>query len=64
MNQEKTNSWDKIGMLIVLCAWWPAYGQKTMTPYPKMAPLGQYLMERNAEITLARSAAPAKRNLL
>jgi hypothetical protein len=27
--------------------------------YPKMAPLGQYLMNRDAEITLAQSAAPA-----
>jgi len=27
-------------------------------PYPKMAPIGQYLMEKNAEIQLARSAAP------
>lgn len=27
-------------------------------PYPTMAPLDQYLMERNAEIALARSAAP------
>lgn len=27
--------------------------------YPKMAPLGLYLMNRDAEITLARSAAPA-----
>jgi hypothetical protein len=26
--------------------------------YPKMAPVNQYLMERNAEILLARSAAP------
>lgn len=26
--------------------------------YPKMAPIDQYLMERNAEIQLARSAAP------
>ena len=26
--------------------------------YPTMAPLDQYLMERNAEILLARSAAP------
>ena len=26
--------------------------------YPKMAPIGQYLMEKNAEIQLARSAAP------
>jgi hypothetical protein len=27
-------------------------------PYPGMAPIGQYLMEPNAEIQLARSAAP------
>ena len=37
---------------------------KAQTPdlrklYPKMAPLGLYLMNRDAEITLARSAAPA-----
>jgi hypothetical protein len=28
------------------------------TPYPSMAPLDQYLMARDAEIALARSAAP------
>ena len=28
------------------------------TQYPSMAPLDQYLMDRDAEITLARSAAP------
>jgi hypothetical protein len=28
------------------------------TPYPSMAPVEQYRMERNAEIALARSAAP------
>src|SRR5215470_1594120 len=27
-------------------------------PYPKMSPVDQYLMEKNAEIQLARSAAP------
>src|ERR1700754_5149605 len=27
-------------------------------PYPKMAPVSQYLMEKNAEVQLARSAAP------
>ena len=35
-----------------------ARAQDTKTPYPSMAPLDQYLMERNAEIALARSAAP------
>jgi hypothetical protein len=28
------------------------------TPYPTMAPVRQYMMDRNAEIALARSAAP------
>jgi hypothetical protein len=32
--------------------------QEVKTAYPSMAPLEQYLMERNAEIALARSAAP------
>ena len=30
----------------------------TPSPYPNMAPLEQYLMDRDAEIALARSAAP------
>src|SRR5579863_6381253 len=32
--------------------------QDAATPYPNMAPIGQYLMDRDAEIVLARSAAP------
>jgi hypothetical protein len=32
--------------------------QDANNPYPSMAPLEQYLMSRDAEITLARSAAP------
>src|ERR1017187_5711625 len=32
--------------------------QDAKSPYPTMAPLDQYRMERDAEITLARSAAP------
>lgn len=32
--------------------------QTAQTPYPRMAPLKQYLMNRDAEIALARSAAP------
>lgn len=36
-----------------------ATAQDAKTPYPSMAPLEQYLMQdRNAEIALARSAAP------
>jgi hypothetical protein len=37
----------------------PAWAEDAKTPYPGMAPLDQYLMaDRNAEIALARSAAP------
>src|ERR1700752_1879302 len=36
----------------------PAMAQDAPTPYPKMAPIEQYLMDRDAEIALARSAAP------
>ncbi len=32
--------------------------QEEVRPYPKMLPLSEYLMERNAAIALARSAAP------
>src|SRR5260370_40807365 len=36
----------------------PAAAQDPKQPYPTMAPIEQYLMERDAEIALARSAAP------
>jgi hypothetical protein len=42
----------------VLAAAWQAKAQDTKAPYPTMAPLDQYLMERNAEIAMARSAGP------
>jgi hypothetical protein len=35
-----------------------AQAQDVKAPYPNMAPVAQYLMERNAEVALARSAAP------
>jgi len=35
-----------------------AQAQDAKEPYPSMAPLDQYLMDRDAEIALARSAAP------
>jgi hypothetical protein len=35
-----------------------AMAQDATTPYPTMAPIEQYLMDRDAEIALARSAAP------
>jgi hypothetical protein len=36
----------------------PASGSAATAPYAQMAPLAQYLMARQAEIDLARSAAP------
>ena len=35
-----------------------ASAESTSTPYPKMAPLSQYLMAQDAEIVLAKSSAP------
>ena len=37
----------------------PMQGQDNKDPYPTMVPLEQYLMDRDAEIALARSAGPA-----
>lgn len=58
---KRKNFWPGIGLLalpVLLCASCQAQAQTTSTAYPKMAPLEQYLMQRDAEITLARSAAP------
>ena len=43
-------------ILAIICALPQA--QEVKSPYPSMAPLEQYLMGRDAEIALARSAAP------
>jgi hypothetical protein len=49
----------KIAMVFLVVTAWPAIAQDVKTPYPNMAPVDQYLMEdREAEIALARSAAP------
>jgi hypothetical protein len=46
-------------MFLVLGTTYEAMAQNGTTPYPKMAPIDQYLMaDRAAEIALARSAAP------
>jgi len=45
-------------LLVALGAVRQAAPQDAATPYRKMAPVDQYLMEKNAEIQLARSAAP------
>ncbi|HWB98234.1 MAG TPA: hypothetical protein VG672_16090 [Bryobacteraceae bacterium] len=46
-------------LFLLLCTCSSLPGQDVKTPYPSMAPLKQYLMaDREAEISLARSAAP------
>ena len=49
-----------LAQVVMLGALRPARAQDAQTPYPRMAPLDQYLMtDGNSEISLARSAAPS-----
>jgi hypothetical protein len=48
-----------IALVLMAMIAWTVGAQEKASPYPKMAPVEQYLMEREAEIALARSAAPA-----
>jgi len=54
----RTIGFGMFALAVMLTVARPAQPQDVKTPYPSMAPLGQYLMERTAEIALARSAAP------
>ncbi|MGA3074524.1 MAG: hypothetical protein ABSG56_12600 [Bryobacteraceae bacterium] len=54
----KTMALTSFALGVMLAAAQQAQAQETKASYPSMAPLDQYLMERNAEIRLARSAAP------
>jgi hypothetical protein len=54
----RTIAVSSFALVVMLTAAWQVRGQDTKPRYPTMAPLDQYLMERNAEIALARSAAP------
>ncbi|MFZ0860442.1 MAG: hypothetical protein WCA27_21145 [Candidatus Sulfotelmatobacter sp.] len=56
----KMIAWGAFALVVVLGECWPARAQDPKGSYASMAPLDQYLMaDRNAEIALARSAAPA-----
>jgi len=68
-NTVKAIGWGNVVLVAVLAAAWPIQAQVTeaaynnRTPYsksayPGMAPIEQYRMDRDAEITLARTAAP------
>ncbi|MGA7895896.1 MAG: hypothetical protein WCA49_21955, partial [Candidatus Sulfotelmatobacter sp.] len=61
MNRKGFQAIASLGfaLVLILGATWQAQAQDAKAPYPSMAPIEQYLMtDRNAEITLARSAAP------
>ena len=55
----RTIAWRIVVPVVVLGVAWHAQAQDAKAPYPSMAPIDQYLIaDRNAEIALARSAAP------
>jgi hypothetical protein len=60
MNREKvkTIALRYLASVVVVSAVWPAPAQDAQKTYMNMAPLDQYLMDRDAEIVLARTAAP------
>lgn len=60
----KVVGWGSLALAILSGAAAPAQAQGTQapaspSPYPTMAPIAQYQMDRDAEIALARTAAPA-----
>jgi hypothetical protein len=50
--------WGTVVLVAVFGAAWPMQAQDAKSPYPSMAPIAQYRMDRDAEIAMARSAAP------
>jgi hypothetical protein len=55
----RTSALRSVALVAAFCAAGHAKAQQSKTSYPSMAPFEQYLMpDRNAEIKLARSAAP------
>jgi hypothetical protein len=61
MNRKRFQAVASLGfaLILMLDVTWQARAQDRQMLYPNMAPIEQYLMaDRNAEIALARSAAP------
>jgi len=61
MRLKKSGSFGTVAMLAAwtLAGWGAAYAQENASPYAKMAPISEYrIADRDAEIALARSAAP------
>jgi hypothetical protein len=57
-NQIRITLLSGFALVAALIASRPVAAQDAKQPYPNMAPIEQYLMDREAEIALARSAAP------
>jgi hypothetical protein len=57
--QIRSILWSVFELVAALSAPWPAAAQNAKQLNASMAPVEQYLMDRNAEIAMARSAAPA-----
>jgi hypothetical protein len=58
-NRLTAGAYVTFAVILALGGSWQMQAQNDKTPYPSMAPLDQYLMpDRNAEIALARTAAP------
>src|SRR5579864_4478125 len=57
-NQIRITLLSGFALVAALIASRPVAAQDAKQPYPSMAPIEQYLMDRAAEIALARSAAP------
>jgi hypothetical protein len=58
MNQATLNIIALGSFVLVVALSAVSLQAQSKTPYPSMAPLDQYLMDRNTEIALGRSAAP------
>jgi hypothetical protein len=57
-NQIRITLRSGSALVAALIASGPVAAQDAKGPYPNMAPIEQYQMDRDAEIALARSAAP------
>jgi hypothetical protein len=57
-NQIRITLLSGFALVAALIASRPVAAQDAKQPYPNMAPIEQYLMDRDAEIALARSASP------
>jgi len=58
-SRKKASAWELAPAIVwLVIAWGTAAPSCAQTSYPTMAPIDQYRMARDAEIAMARSAAP------